>query len=870
MIESLSALRIFLVISTLLTATSASASTVPAFADVTGHAFGERITVHHQMVAFVDALAAASPRVEVVRQGESWEGRELLLAIVTSPENHRRLDDIRRTAQMLGDPRQTDPAELDSLISGQPAIVWLGGSIHGFELSGSEGLMKLLERLAGSDDEAVLEILDAAVVLIDPMLNPDGRDAFAHYNHQRIGRRPNPLRADWSHAVSSWQALHFRTGHYFFDTNRDWFAHTQRETRARVGTLREWRPQVVIDAHEMGPDVEFYFDPPTDPYGPNFPDFARRWFRRFGAAYAGAFDAAGFEYTTRELFNFFYPGYTTSYGSYQGAVGMLYEQGSSRGLALHRADESVRSLADALEQQYTAAWTAVRFAAGNREALLREYHDAHRAAVADGGQGVRWYFLGTDGDPGMLREAVDLLRRNGIEVGRLSADTELTGVRDRWGKDLGARTLAAGTAVVAAAQPRNRLIRALLEPDQPLPADFLAAARKRLDRGENPRFYDITSWSLPLLFDLEGYSATHRGALATEDFADDEASTALADDVYAYLVDGRSTAALAVLHQLKELGFRASVLLEPSRVDGRDIAAGSVVVRVGQNHTGTGAAVRDLGERFGVAVSAVATGLSEEGFPSLGSVRTVSAREVDVALLAQGGVHAYSFGWAWYTLDRQYGIDATVLPARTVAETPLGRFETLVIPDLRNADQLAAVLGEDGIARLRRWVRDGGTLVAIGAGVDFVRQKLELTALRSWAEENEIGEGEEARGPRRFRVPGAIFDAETDREVWLTAGLGTHLPFLVDSDRVYLAPDGPPNADRRVAVSFPAEQEDLRYSGHVWPETLERVPSAVLAYDEKIGRGRVVAFAEDLNYRGYWRGADRLFLNAVLLGPSAP
>ncbi len=875
MFQSLSALRILTALTVLplnawLSIHPASAQeTPPSFADVTGHEFGERITVHHQMVSFVDMVGGRSPRVVVERLGESWEGRELLLATVTSPENHRRLDEILSTAQKLGDPRQTEAAEADELIARQPAVVWLGGSIHGFELSGSEGLLKLLERLAFSDEEAVLKVLDDAVVLIDPILNPDGRDAFANFNHQRIGRGANSLRADWSNAVTFWQALQFRTGHYFFDTNRDWFAHTQRETRARVGTLQEWRPQVIIDAHEMGPDIEFYFDPPTDPYGPNFPDFARNWFPRFGAAYARAFDAAGFAYTTRELFNFFYPGYTTSYGSYQGAVGMLYEQGSSRGLALERADGSVRRLADALEQQYTAAWTAVRFAAENREELLRDYHQAHRKEVAEGSRGTRWYLLAEGGDPGMLREAVDLLRRNGIEVQSLREDTEISGVRDRWGTEIGSHAFAAGTAVIDAAQPRNRLIRALLEPDQPLPEDFLAEARERIDRGENPRFYDMTSWSLPLLFDLEGYSANHSGSLSTDpDFDGTDDAAPAPDDAYAYIVDGRSTAALAVLRQLREDGLRASVLLEPSRVDGRDVAAGSVIVRNGDSDVGE--TVRELGERFGVEVSSVATGLSEEGFPSLGSVRTIAAREVDVALLAEGGVHAYSFGWAWYVLDQQFEIDATVLPARTLANTPLESFETLVIPHLLSAEQLASTLGEEGLERLKRWVRDGGTLVAIAGAVEFVRKQLEMTALRSWAEENKVGEGEDAREPRRFRVPGAIFDAETDPNVWLTAGLGGRLPFLVDSDRVYLAPDGPPQGGRRVAVHFPADAEKLRFSGHVWPETLERVPSAVLAYDERIGRGRVVAFAEDLNYRGYWRGADRLFVNAVLLGPSAP
>ena len=309
---------------------------VPSFHEVSGHHFGERITLHHQMARYVEALAEASDRVTVVHQGESWEGRALPLAIVTSPANHARLKEIQEGARRLADPRRTSTGEASELAGAQPIVLWMGGSIHGNELSGSEGLLKLLERLSSADDPETLRALDEAVVLIDPMLNPDGRDAFAQANQRMAGRLPNPKRDDWGNSYTGWEAIGYRTGHYFFDTNRDWFAHTQAETRARAATLRTWRPQVVIDAHEMGSNVEFYFDPAAEPFGPFFPSFARAGFELFGNAYAQAFDSAGFEYMTRERYNFFYPGYTTSWGSYQGAVGMLYEQGSTRGLPIER------------------------------------------------------------------------------------------------------------------------------------------------------------------------------------------------------------------------------------------------------------------------------------------------------------------------------------------------------------------------------------------------------------------------------------------------------------------------------------------------------------------------------------------------------
>jgi hypothetical protein len=854
----------------------AGAAEVPRFAEVTGHDFGESITVHHEMVAYLERLAETSPRVVTHDQGVTWEGRRLLLAIVTSPANHARLDEIRANAQRLGDPRRTNAEEARRITAEQPAILYMGGSIHGFELSGAEGVLKLLERLATAEDAETLEVLDNTVILLDPMLNPDGRDAFAWRNLQTLGREPSAERDDWSNDFNRWEGIQFRTGHYFFDTNRDWFAQTQRETRFRVPTMLEWRPQVVVDLHEMGANSEFYFDPPAEPYGRFFPDFAKQGFVRFGQAYAEAFDRAGFEYMTRERFNFFYPGYTTSFGSYQGAVGMLYEQGSTRGLALQRADESVRLLGDALEQHYTAAWTAAWMAAGDREELLTDYYDDLRRAVEDGRTGVVRYLLDPAGDPQLVAEYVNLLRRTGIEVGRLGQEAQLGGVRDRSGREVGNRAFPAGSYVVEAAQPHNRLLRALLEPDIPLPEDFLAEARAREDRGESPRFYDITAWSLPLLFDLDGYSSTDSRSLdleMVETAVDDTARTPDVDADYAYLIDGQQTASLAALSELKDQGYRAAVTIDPTRVGGHELASGSVVLRVGQNDDSLHAAVRDVAEHFGLEVLAVGTGLSEPGFPTLGSGKVMPVKRPEIALLAGNPVHGYSFGWAWYVLDRQYEIPLTVRQVRSLASTPIHRFDVLVIPHLLSADDLASTLGEKGIERLQQWVRDGGSLVALGSAVDFVREHLELSALRSWYEdqkpEGDGEKGEEAPEPAGFDVPGAILRVELDGEAWLSSGYGAEIPALVTSRRIYLAPEGPPDSGRRVVARY-ADRENLRIAGHLWEESQERLPGSVFAYEEKIDRGRVILFTEDLNFRAYWRGSDRLFLNAVFLSPSAP
>ena len=838
---------------------------VPSFRDVTGHAFGERITQHHEMERYLDRLAATSPRVHVIRQGQSWEGRALLLAVVTTPENHARLETIRRNSLRLADPRSTAPAEAETIIADQPVVAWYGGSIHGFELSGSEGVLKLLEHLTTRNDAATLEALRNTVVLIDPMLNPDGRDAFAHLNHENIGREPSAAPQDWANDFTGWQALKFRTGHYYFDTNRDWFAHTQRETRDRMPTLHAWRPQLATDMHEMGADAEFYFDPPGDPTNPYMPRFALRWFKTFGEAYAAAFDSAGFEYMTRERYNYFYPGYTSNRG-YQGAVAMLFEQGSSRGLALERAEGPVRTLAQGLEQQYVAAWTGVRTAAANRAAILREYYESQRGAASPA-SGTRRYYVVNDGSAN-VRELIRLLRRNDVEVGVLTADARVS-ARDRSGGSAGARSFAAGTFVVETGQPSGRLILSLLEPSVPMPPGFLETARRFVDRDENPRFYDITSWSLPLLFDVQAFSSDEPRAPTTRPLDDqgDLAARAVPDPrgAYAYVLPGNQPASVAALYHLKARDHRAAVITRATRVGGLDVPHGSVIVRIGQNESSVHESVRDLAARYGLDVAVARTGLSDSGLPALGSGDwTFNVKAPAIAILAEDPVQGYSFGWAWYTLDRQFEIPTTVLRVRSVATTPLDRFNVLVIPSAASS-ALVTAIGRAGVDRIRRWVEEGGTLVTIGGATEFARDSaaLGLIALRSWYDTDA---GKKAT---HYDVPGAVFRVTLDPGYWLRAGYANdELPVLVDSDRIYLEPDGPRESRRRVVARY-AEQNAL-VSGHAWDETRERLPGAVYAYEQRVQRGRVIAFAEEPNFRAYLRGLNRMFLNAVVLGPSAP
>lgn len=837
---------------------------VKLFHEVTGHHFGERITENYQSLRYLEHVAAESDRATFQKIGQTWDRKPQAMLIISHPDNLARIDEIQSNAQKLNDARSLSSSEARQISENQPAIFYLGGSIHGFELSGAEAILKVLENLVTRDDDEIQAILRNTVILIDPIINADGRDAFAQFNHQRNGRITNPSDNDWNNDFTRWQALQFRTSHYFFDINRDWFAHTHPETRNRVAILSKWHPQVGIDAHEMGSNVEFYFDPPTDPIAPFFPDYANKWFSEFGNAYAKAFDDSGFEYMTKERFNYFYPGYTTSFLSYMGAVGMLFEQGSTRGLSITRPDHSVRTLEDALEQQYTAAMAALKLTAERKTEIIADYFSASSQAIEDGQQGVRRYFISPQGDPHHITEVVNMLQRLGIEVGKLSENSSIRNSRDRYGSDIGSIDLPAGTYVIEAAQPRNRYIRTLFEPSTPVPDNFLAEARERLDRGENPRFYDMTSWSLPLMFNLDAYSSSDRRGVPTvllDDYETPVFGFPSEKPSYAYVIDGNQSLGLSVLYRMRANGFRVGVLTNPTRVDGKDFHSGSIIFRIGANDDNLHSALREVAAQFKVDVTGVNTGHAEGNNPSLGSGDLLIVQEPKIAIVAEDPISPLSFGFAWHKLDRQYEIDQTIIRASSISGMDLSAYNVLILPEVFGASQLRDMLGESGKNRLNQWVRDGGTLISLGSASEFVRSDLELGSLRSFYD---LEENEKAQ---RITTPGAFVKTNLDQNNWLTSGIDSDLPFLIFSSRHYLYPDGTPSSGQRMPVKV--QEQNFEIAGHIWEESKERLGGNTLVYEERIGSGRIILFSEDTNFRGYWRGPDRLFLNAVLLGPSA-
>ncbi len=467
-------------------------SRIPTFQKVLGYAPGDRITTDDGILRYMEALAGAAPaRMKVFAYGESWEGRKLIYAVLGSETNLKNLAGIRAGIERLADPRKTTDADARRLTATLPAVVWLGYGVHGNEISSPDAaLLAAYHLLASKDDKVVNAIFANTLVLINPIQNPDGRARFIHYFEQTRGFEPDPSQAAAEHN-EAWPGG--RGNHYLFDLNRDWIALTQPEIRAQVKVLREWYPLVCVDLHEMGTDSTYYFAPASEPYNPHLTQTQRENLALFGRNNAKWFDRNGFDYFTHEVFDAFYPGYGDSWPAYYGGISMTYEQASVRGLIARRSDDTVMEFRDSVKHHFVASISTAEAAAENREKLLADFYRYRRTAIEEGKtEPVREYILPRGADPSAADKLAGLLVEHGIEVKRAVAAFQA-----------GDRTYPPGTYVVELGQPAKRFIRVLLDPKVGMDEPFLKEQERRRQRKLPDEIYDITAWSLPLMFNVE-------------------------------------------------------------------------------------------------------------------------------------------------------------------------------------------------------------------------------------------------------------------------------------------------------------------------------------------------------------------------------
>jgi len=878
---------------------------IPTLKQAVGHDWGERMTLHHEMERYLSALQpAAGSRLKIIRYGETWEGKSLYYLVIGSEQNIARIDEIKAGMRKLADPRTVSQSEANALINSLPAVVWLEAGVHGNEISSVEaGLLTAYHLLAAKGDELVEAAMRSTVVVIDPMQNPDGRDRFINYFRQTMGRWPD---ADLQSAEHNEVWPGGRVNHYFFDMNRDWFAQTQPETQGRTRAYLEWFPQVFADLHEMGSEGSYYFVPPALPWNPNLTRTQFDWLGRFGRNNARWFDRFRFDYFTRESYDSFYPGYGEGWPLFQGAIGMTYEQASVRGMVVRRSDETVMQYRDSIQHHFIASLSTIENTAKNREALLRYFYDYRRTAIDEGArEAVKEYIITPGTDANRAARLAATLMQSGIEVKRAEAPFSNPKARDYFEGRLQARQFPAGSYVVSLAQPAKRLAKTLMDKHTEQDKEFLDEQRQRYNRRQPAGFYDITAWSLPLLFDVPCYMTEQASTgqftlLKQPPRPSGQLHSGRAD--LAYLIPWGTQSAAGALADLFRQGVRVHSSDKGFKLNGTSFPRGTLIIKTKDNPADLAERMSRLATAHGVEIYPTDSAWVEDG-ANFGSASVRYLTRPRIALAYNTPTSPNSVGWVRYLIEQRYGYPVTAIRAEQLRTADLTKYNVLVLPDAPRAGAGYGGAIGDG-AKLREWVNAGGTLVTFGeATVWLTEEKVNLLPTKRERRSKPEAKGEKKEGteagqsPRRDNqlrdqtpakpedgppakdpgvdkaiepaeewpssTPGAIARVKMDAGHWLGFGYGDTTTVLVESNRIFT----PLKLDKGTNVATYLPEGKMLLSGFMWEDSQRQLPNKAFLMHVPMGRGHVVAFAEDPNYRAFLDGLNLMLLNALFLGP---
>jgi len=826
----------------------AFSQTVPSPEAFLGYKLGDHYTPHYKIVNYFKEVARSLPAgVKLEQYGETYEGRPLLLAFIASPENLQRLEDIRRNNLRLAGVLKDGVAPDESF----PAIVWLSYNVHGNEPSSSEAAMKTLYTLADPANTRSKEWLQHTVVVIDPCINPDGRDRYVNWFAMAVGKNANPDPQSREHR-EPWPGG--RTNHYNFDLNRDWAWQTQAETQQRMKRYNAWLPQVHVDFHEQGYNNPYYFAPAAEPYHDVITPWQRDFQVQIGKNNARYFDRNGWLYFTKEEFDLFYPSYGDTYPTYNGAIGMTFEQGGSPrgGLAVIKSDEDTLTLSDRLEHHYTTGISTIEVSAQNAPRLIKEFHKYFIDARDRPAGEFKAWLIRNDLYGDRLERLKTLLEKNDIEWAPAPA-ASYSGIDYETGK-MAAVKATTDDIVINANQPRSNLLRVLFE---------------RTSHISDSVTYDITAWSIPYVYGLQAYGLNAFVQAGARQTATVPSSSSGAAAGYAYAVRWTGLNNVRFLSRLLEKRIKVRFTEQAFQSGGQDFEKGTLLILA----TGNGSLGASLwpfvtaaAQSTGVTLYPILSGFVDKG-ADFGSDKVHFIHAPKVGLLTGEQVSSLNAGEVWHLFERELDYPISQLNAEDIGRLDLNKYDVLILPDgyYRNlADKTVA-------EPLRNWVREGGRLIAMENAVQQL-SKLEWGIKGKEQEEKKEDDkgkkesdysflyryGNRQRDEVVRSVPGSIYRVELDNSHPLAFGYPDRYYTLKQDDNVY-------EFIKEGGWNVGIIKKDNYVSGFTGNKAKEKLKDGVIFGVQEMGRGEIVYMADDPLFRSFWENGKLLFCNAVFL-----
>ncbi|NQX77330.1 M14 family metallopeptidase [Gilvibacter sp.] len=796
---------------------------IPTPESVIGHQVGDWHITHDKLAMYMQALAAASDRMTIESRGTSFEGRPLFLLTVTSPENHQKIDQIQADHMALTDSGSGDTSQM-------PVIVYQGFSIHGNEPSGSNAALLYAYYLAAAQGPVIEEKLKNAVILLDPALNPDGLQRFAYWAnvHKSININPDPNDREYSEV---WPGG--RTNHYWFDMNRDWLPVQLPESRARIETFHNWYPNVLTDHHEMGTNATFFFQPgiPSRTH-PLTPQRNQDLTGDIAEFHVKALDQIGSLYYTEESFDDFYYGKGSTFPDINGGIGILFEQASSRG----HAQESVNGILTfpfTIRNQLTASLSTLEASVDMRTTLLdyqKQFFSDARGEASKGGA----YIFGDPKDAARVYHFAEILDRHKIKFHELKNDVNVGGKSYKKGFSY----------IIPKNQKNHRLLNAMFD----VRTTF-----------QDSLFYDISAWTFPMAFNLN-YSDKASLSAAGDEVTDLKPKETILTNTggYAYLMEWHEYYSPKALNMILEEGIRAKVGMKPFTLTGKQYDYGTIMIPAQNQKLGPrdlAKFLNDVARESHIEITGVGTGYTQ-GI-DLGSNQFRAIEKQEVALIIGNGMNPYDAGEIWHLFDTRYAMKITKIDTDDFGRADLSRYTDIIVPNT-----WGSALDKSDAEKLEEWIRDGGTLIAyknMGRWLDRNElMKIEFKSEQDTATNISFEQRSNYFGAQV--IGGAIFNTKLDLSHPIAFGYTKENMPTFRNSTLFM------EADKQSYNNPVQYTENPLLSGYISEENLELLGGTSMVKIQGKGRGQIIYFTDNTNFRAFWYGTNKLLMNAVFFG----
>lgn len=811
-----------------------------------GYELGERFTRHHRVVEYFQHVASVVPNVELYKYGETYEFRPLVYAVVTSPENLKnleqiRLDNLRRTGMESGTPSTKIP------------IVWLSYNVHGNEASSIEASMQTLYELANPANGTSANWLKNTVVIIDPCINPDGRDRYANF-YNSFGNRPANSSPDAREHREYWPGG--RSNHYWFDLNRDWAWLTQIESQQRIKVYNQWMPHVHVDFHEQGYNNPYYFAPAAEPYHEVITPWQREFQVMIGKNHAKYFDQQGWLYFTKEVFDLYYPSYGDTYPTYNGAIGMTYEQagGGFAGLSITTREGDPLTLKDRWMHHHTTGMSTVEITAVNAARVLDEFEKYFRENNSNPASPYKTYVIKGDNQPDKIQRLTKLMDAHGIKYGHPSAGKSTRGF-DYSTQTTQAVNLSSDDIVISIYQPKSRFITTLFEPQSKLPDSVT---------------YDITAWNLMYAHGLKGFALNERINVGKAYQPKEVAQTPVTGKPYAYVFRYQSLSDVKFLGAMLNKGIKVRAAMKPFKVNGESFDAGSLIVTQRNNESipDFDQFIQSLAREHNRKWFAATTGFVDSG-KDFGSGYVNYIKAPKIAALVGDQTSSLSAGATWHFFEQELQYPITQIGTDYFRSIDLGNYDVLLVSEGRYR-----MFDEETMKSVQEWISNGGRLILVSGALNAFADKNGF-ALKKFATEEAKKEAEKKdkedqakdvllpydaaeRNAISQTISGAIYKVTLDKTHPLAFGLGDAY-YTLKTNELYFSYL---QQGWNVGVIKGKAKPVQGFAGYKINKKLDN--SFVFGVEEK-GRGSIVYFVDDPLFRNFWESGKMLFANAVFM-----